>query len=91
MATARPVFDVSQTEPLPGTDPVPPEPPCHSNDGDSHAHLVTPLERLAGELGYTVTRQPLDGSAEGWCDRTKREIVVNSELAGNAQVRVLVH
>ena len=33
----------------------------------------------------------LDGSADGWCDSAKREIVVNEALAANARVRVLVH
>jgi N-terminal domain of anti-restriction factor ArdC len=88
---AVPVFDVSQTDPLPDTEPVPLVPPCQPIDGDSHAHLLTPLDRLAGELGYSVTQRPLEGSADGWCDSAKREIVVNSELPANAQVRVLVH
>ena len=34
---------------------------------------------------------PLDGSADGWCDPAKRQIVVNANLSGNAKVRVLVH
>jgi hypothetical protein len=88
---AVPVFDVSQTDPLPGKEPVPLDSPAQPISGDSHAHLVGPLEALAAELGYTVARMPLDGSADGWCDATKREIVVNSQLATNAQVRILVH
>jgi hypothetical protein len=88
---AVPVFDVSQTDPLPDTEPVPLAPPCRPIEGDTHAHLLTPLDRLARELGYRVTPRPLDGSADGWCDSNKREIVVNSGLPANAQVRVLVH
>jgi len=85
------VFDVSQTEALPGTEPVSLEPPCEPIDGATHAHLLPSLERLARELGYSVARGPLDGPADGWCDLGKRQIVVNAELALNAQVRVLVH
>jgi hypothetical protein len=85
------VFDVGQTDVLPGTEPVSLEPPCERIDGATHAHLLPPLERLADELGYSVTRKPLDGPADGWCDPGKREIVVNAELAMNARVRVLVH
>ncbi|TML00272.1 MAG: hypothetical protein E6G34_01935 [Actinobacteria bacterium] len=85
------VFDVGETEALPGTEPVPLEPPCQPIDGATHAHLLPSLERLAQELGYTVTRRPLEGPADGWCDLGKHEIVVNAELAVNAQVRVLVH
>jgi hypothetical protein len=85
------VFDVSQTEALPGTEPISLESPCQPIQGDTHVHLLTPLEQLAGELGYSVARRPLDGPADGWCDAHKREIVINDELPANAQVRVLVH
>jgi len=85
------VFDVAQTEPIPGRQPVPLEPPRQPITGDSHAHLLTPLEQLAAELGYAVTRRPLDGAADGWCDPHLMEIVVNELLPGNARVRVLVH
>ncbi len=88
---AVPVFDVSQTEPLPDKEPAPLESPCQPIHGDSHAHLAEPLEALAGELGYTVTRQPIEGSADGWCDSGKRAIVINGRLPANAQIRVLVH
>jgi hypothetical protein len=88
---AVPVFDVSQTDLLPGTEPVPLAPPQQPVDGDTHAHLLAPLDGLAAELGYSVTQRPLEGSADGWCDRSKREIVLNSKLPANAQVRVLVH
>ena len=88
---AVPVFDVSQTEVLPGMEPVPLSPPSEPITGDSHAHLLTPLENLAAELGYSVRRLPLEGGTEGWCDYERREIVVNEGLPGNAQVRVLVH
>src|ERR1700730_12495221 len=84
------VFDVSPTDGLPGTEQVSLESPCQPIQGDSHAHLLTPLEQLAVELGYSVARLPLDGPADGWCDSHKREIVINDELSANAQVRVLV-
>jgi len=88
---AVPVFDVAQTDPLPDKEPVPLDSPCQPIHGDSHAHLAEPLETLAGELGYTITRQPIDGSADGWCDNDKRAIVINDRLPANAQIRVLVH
>jgi hypothetical protein len=86
------VFDVSQTEPLPNTDPVPLEPPSEPITGDSQVHLLPVLEDLACALGYEVSRHPLiDDSADGWCDFKAARIVVNSALAANGQVRVLVH
>ncbi len=85
------VFDVSQTDPLPGKEPLPLHPPTEPIEGDSHAHLLAPLQLLAEELGYTVSRRVLDGPADGWCDSKKHDIVVNEDLSANAQVRVLVH
>jgi antirestriction protein ArdC len=85
------VFDVSQTDALPGAEAVPLGPPSEPITGASHAYLLIALERLARELGYSVARRTLEGPAEGWCDTGEREIVVNDELAPNAQVRVLVH
>ena len=85
------VFDVAQTDALPGTDPVPLDPPCQPIEGDTHAHLMDPLAQLAEELGYSVDPRPLEGSAGGWCDSKQHVIVVNRDLPANAQVRVLVH
>src|SRR5271156_4648754 len=85
------VFDVSQTEGLPGTEPVSLDSPSQPIQGDTHAHLLTPLAELAAELGYSVARPSLDGPADGWRDRHKHEIVINDELPANAQGRVLVH
>ena len=85
------VFDVSQTDGLPGAEPVSLESPCQPIQGDTHTHLLPALEQLAVELGYSVARRPLDGPADGWCDTHKQEIVINDELPANAQVRVLVH
>jgi hypothetical protein len=67
------------------------ESPSEPISGDSHAHLLHPLRRLAAELDFTVEHRSLEGSADGWCDQAKRQIVVNANLTGNAQVRVLVH
>ena len=86
-----PVFDVSMTDPLPGKDPVPLEPPSQPLTGDSHVHLVEPLIALAVELGFTVGIRALpEHGPGGWCDADAKEIVVAAG-AGNSQVRTLVH
>ena len=85
------VFDVSQTDALPGKEPVPLDSPSQPIQGDTHAHLLTPLQSLASEIGYSVRIRSVDGPADGWCDSHKHEIVVNDALSANAQVRVLVH
>jgi len=49
------VFELSQTEPLPGVEPVVLAPPCEPLSGDSHAHLLPPLAAFAQSLGYAVS------------------------------------
>jgi hypothetical protein len=78
------VFDVSQTEPLPGVEPVALTAPHDPLSGDSHAHLLEPLEMFARSLGYTVSLEPIEGSAGGWCDRWTMRIVVDADAPTNA-------
>lgn len=75
------VFDVAQTDPVPGREPVALCPPSQPIEGDSHAHLLPALENLAHELTYTLRFVHDTGTAEGWCDRDKREIVVRGSLS----------
>jgi antirestriction protein ArdC len=85
------VFELSQTEPLPGVEPVPLNAPCEPLTGDSHTHLLAPLEAFAESLGYTVTYEVIPGSAGGWCDPARQRIVVDRQAAANARVRTLIH
>jgi hypothetical protein len=85
------VFDVSQTDPLPDTEPVPLEPPTKPIEGDSHSELLPRLEDLAAELGFNVEFRDLAAAAcDGWCDAEKKRIVVSSTVAANTQLWVLV-
>jgi len=84
------VFALSQTDPLPGVEQLPLEPPCEPLTGDSHADLLQPLGRLAADLGYTVSFENIAGATGGWCDSHAKRIVVDSSQAMNGQVRVLV-
>ncbi|MGH2865241.1 MAG: ArdC-like ssDNA-binding domain-containing protein [Solirubrobacteraceae bacterium] len=85
------VFETSQTEPLPGVEPTPLQAPSEPLTGDSHAHLLAPLERFAQSLGYTVSFQEIAGSAGGWCETKAKRIVVDARAPANAQVRTLIH
>jgi antirestriction protein ArdC len=84
------VFDVSQTEPLPGVEPAPLDPPSQPVTGDSHAHLLDPLEQHAATLGFTVEYKPLHGPA-GYCSARQTRIAIDSDLPTNAKVATLVH
>ncbi len=85
------VFDAGQVEPLPSGEPTPLEAPCEPITGDSHAHLITPVVAFAESLGYGVSVEPIAGSAGGWCDSKRKQIVVDADGPPNAQLRTLVH
>lgn len=84
------VFDVSQTEPLPGVDPAPLDPPRAPIEGDTHRHLLEPLVRHAEQLGFEVRYEPL-GARDGYCSTREARIGIDSALSVNAQVATLVH
>jgi len=84
------VFDVSQTDPLPGVQPAPLAPPRQPLTGASHGHLLEPLERLADELGYAVSYTALT-RVDGLCDHRARRIAIADALAVNAKASTLVH
>jgi hypothetical protein len=86
---AVPVFDRAQV--MAGENAAPLEPPCEPLSGDSHQHLLEPLERWAGSLGFAVSFETIDGPAGGWCDAKRQRIVVDASQPRNAQVRILIH
>ncbi len=86
---AVPVFDRSQV--TAGENATALEPPCQPLSGDSHAHLLAPLERFADSLGFSVSFKPIAGPAGGWCDPRQHLIVVDTDVPANAQVRTLIH
>jgi hypothetical protein len=86
---AVPVFDRAQV--TAGEHAAALEPPVEPLSGDSHEHLLEPLERFAGSLGFTVTFEMIDGPTGGWCDYKRKRIVVDAEQPANARVRVLIH
>jgi antirestriction protein ArdC len=85
------VFELSQTEPLPGVDPAQLEPPSQPLSGDSHGHLLRPLEEFARSIGYSVCYEDIVGSAGGWCDARGRRIVVDAAAPANGRLRTLIH
>jgi hypothetical protein len=85
------VFDVLQTDPIPGVEHAPLEPPREPLTGDSHAHLIEPLIGFAESLGYQIALELIPGATGGWCDTRARRIVVDRDAPANAQVRTLVH
>jgi hypothetical protein len=85
------VFELSQTDPLPGVEPVSLEPPSEPLTGDSHAHLLQPIQCFAESLGYSVSFQDIATAAGGWCDLKNKQIVVDANAPANARLRTLIH
>ncbi len=85
------VFELSQTEPLPGREvqafQLRPEP----LNGNSHAYLLAPLRAFAESLGYSVSLRTTGSVADGWCDTKRKQIVLDRRAPANAQVRALIH
>jgi hypothetical protein len=85
------VFDRSQVAPIEGMAQAPLEPPSEPLTGDSHAHLLAPLQTFTESLGFTVSFEASPGATGGWCDQKARRIVVNSIQPANARLRILIH
>jgi hypothetical protein len=88
---AVPVFDRQQVAAIDGVNQAPLEPPCEPLTGDSHAHLLAPLQAFAESLGYSVSFEEIAGAAGGWCDQRVKRIVVDAGAPANARLRTLIH
>jgi hypothetical protein len=67
------------------------EPPSEPLTGDSHVHLLGPIQAFAESLGFTVSFESIAGATGGWCDQKARRIVVDADQPANAQLRILIH
>lgn len=85
------VFDRSQVAPIEAVDRTPLEPPSEPLAGDSHAHLLAPMQAFTESLGFSVSFEAIPGATGGWCDQKARRIVVDGEQPANAQLRILTH
>ena len=74
-----PVFDRSQVAPVEGVEQTSLEPPREPLTGDSHEHLLVPLQAFTESLGFTVSFEPISGRSGGWCDHKARRIVVDAD------------
>lgn len=89
------VFDRAQVDPIPGK-AKPLEAPDALEvapiDGDSHAHLVPRLERIAAELGFPVERTPLGDGVLGRCRHGEQPgIALAPGQSPNGEVHTLIH
>jgi antirestriction protein ArdC len=86
-----PVFDVSQTEQLPGAEEIPLSPPSAPVTGDSHAGLIPRLIGFAEGLGVPVAYEELPANVRGYFHTVEKRIALAEGRPANATVRVLIH
>jgi N-terminal domain of anti-restriction factor ArdC len=84
------VFDRAQVDPIAGREQALLGLPCEPLTGDSHAHLLAPVQAFAESLGFSVSFEAIPGETGGWCDPKARRIVVDGDAPANAQLRILV-
>lgn len=86
------VFGDDQVSDLPPpAEPQPIRPPIRELEGDDLLDQLPALERLATELGSSVAYEPIAGGVSGYYVPSTQLIVIDSGMAGNAQVSVLCH
>jgi hypothetical protein len=87
-----PVFDRSQVGPLPPpATPVPLDPPLREITGDDLAPAIPELLALAAEIGSLVEFETIPGPRHGYYELKSRRIVIDQDMAVNAQVKTLIH
>ncbi len=85
------VFDRAQVAPIEGLAQAPLEPPREPLTGDSHSHLIEPMQAFAESVGFTVSFEPITALAGGWCDTKNKRIVVDADAPANARLQTLIH
>jgi antirestriction protein ArdC len=83
------VFDISQTDPIPGATAVP-ENPAQQLAGDHDHGMLDPLTAYLHSGGWTVLREPLS-RANGYTDRDRHVVVIGRDLAPEHAAKTLIH
>lgn len=73
------VFDISQTDPIEGAEPLP-EDPVQRLIGDNDRGLIAPLTAHLTGHGWSVHRESLS-SASGYTDPESRRVILAEDLA----------
>lgn len=83
------VFDISQTDPIPGATPVPENPAQHLTGDDDHG-VLQPLTAYLHSDGWAVLREPLT-HANGYTDTNRHVVVIGRDLAPEHAAKTLIH
>ncbi|MFF9564751.1 ArdC-like ssDNA-binding domain-containing protein [Leifsonia sp. NPDC014704] len=83
------VFDITQTDPIEGAEPLP-EDPTRRLIGDDDHGLIAPLTRYLTGHGWGIQREPLT-IASGYTDPERRRVVLAKDLAPEQSAKTLIH
>jgi antirestriction protein ArdC len=86
------VFGDDQVAELPPpAEPAPIRPPIRQLDGDELAEYLPALALLAAEIGSSLSFEPIPGGALGFYELASKRIVIETNMAVNAQVATGCH
>jgi len=83
------VFDISQTEPIPGATPIPESPAQQLTGNDDHG-VFDPLAAHLHGGGWDVLREPLT-HANGYTDPDRRVVIIGRDLTPEHAAKTLIH
>ena len=86
------VFDISQTDPIPGAPPLPDPPPRPQLlTGQAPAGLWDGLARQVDEAGFALSMADPGGGARGRTNHLTHQVEVSPDLEPAQQVKTLAH
>lgn len=83
------VFDIAQTDPIAGADPIPENPARLLTGTDDHG-VLTSLTGHLESAGWSIRREPL-GRANGYTDPGIHRVVLADAIAEEQAAKTLIH
>ena len=83
------VFDITQTDPIEGADPLPTD-PAQRLTGDHDHGVITPLTAHLESRGWKISREPLT-HASGYTDSETRRVILAESISVEQSAKTLIH
>jgi len=83
------VFDIAQTDPIEGADPLPSD-PTQQLTGDQDHGLIAPLSDHLESRGWTISREPLT-RASGYTDPKTLRVILAEGISVEQSAKTLIH
>lgn len=83
------MFDITQTDPIEGADPVPENPTRRLTGSEDHG-VIAPLTNHLESRGWSVSHEPL-GSANGYTDPVTHRVALATAITAEQSAKTLIH